>query len=132
MDDPLIADFADGLDPINAVAEASPGFVWWLQGDSGNATDIRPFEDPNLLLNLTVWESVESLAEFTFRTDHRSFLRRRREWFEPADDPVAVLWWIPEGHRPGPADAEERLAQLAANGPTAEAFTFRHHFPPPT
>lgn len=127
-----LAGFVAGLDPINALAEATPGFVWRLQGEGGDATDIRAFDDPDMLINLTVWESVEALADFVFRTDHLGFLRRRREWFETPDAPATALWWVPAGHCPSPAEAKERLARLTADGPTAHAFTFRRPFPPPS
>jgi hypothetical protein len=130
LDDPAITDFRDNLDPINALAEASPGFVWRLQDDSGNATDIKLFDDELTIINLTVWESIEALAEFTYRSAHTQFLRRRREFFEVPSQPILCLWWIPAGTLPTPEDALARLEHLRANGPTPRAFTFRHRFPP--
>ncbi|HWC67069.1 MAG TPA: DUF3291 domain-containing protein [Acidimicrobiales bacterium] len=131
LDDPAITDFRDNLDPINALAEASPGFVWRLQDDSGNATDIKLFDDDDLMIiNLTVWESIEALADFTYRSGHTQFLRRRREFFETLGQPILCLWWIPEGTIPSPEDAIARLEHLRAHGPTSQAFTFRHRFPP--
>lgn len=132
VDDPRIAEFMDNLDPINALAEASPGFVWRLKDDSGNATAIRGFEDPTILPNLTVWESIESLKDYVFKTDHAKFLRKRREWFQPMDDlPVLTMWWVPDGHIPTLDEARERVEHLAANGPTSYAFSFRPLFDPP-
>lgn len=130
IDDPRIADFVDNLEPVNALAEASPGYVWRLQDDSGDATSIKAFEDDLMILNLTVWESVEALADFVYRTAHRDFLRRRREWFETALEPITCLWWIPEGRPPEVTDALVRLEHLRAHGPTPTAFTFRHRFEP--
>lgn len=132
VDDPRSAEFMDNLDPINEVAEQSPGFVWRLQDDSGNATAIRAFDDETILPNLTVWESVDSLKDYVFRSDHASFLRRRREWFESMDDlPVLTMWWVPAGHLPTLAEAKERIDHLQAHGPTAHAFSFRPIFDPP-
>src|SRR3954451_16144894 len=130
MDDPTIDDFRTNLDPINALAESSPGFVWRLQDDTGNATGIKPFGDDLEIVNLTVWESIDALADFTYRTGHREFLRRRREFFEAPTDAYLCLWWIPEGTIPTVDDAIERLEQLRAHGQTPRAFTFRPGFEP--
>jgi len=130
IDDPRIADFVHNLEPINALAEASPGYVWRLQDESGDATSIQAFDDERMILNLTVWESVEALADFVYRTGHRAFLRRRREWFEGAVEPTTCLWWIPEGSTPEVPDAIARLEHLRAHGPTSTAFTFRQRFAP--
>jgi hypothetical protein len=104
--------------------------VWRLQAEDGNATSIRISDDPRLAINLTVWESLDALNEFVFRTDHVVFLRRRAEWFEREHTAVA-LWWVPAGHVPDVAEAMDRLARLEADGPTADAFTARRPFPPP-
>jgi Domain of unknown function (DUF3291) len=130
MDDPLIDDFRTNLDPVNALAEASPGYVWRLQDEAGNATGIKPFEDDLEIVNLTVWESVEALADFVYRTGHVEFLRRRREWFEAPSLPITCLWWIPEGTIPTVEDAIARLEHLREHGPTPTSFTFRHRFKP--
>jgi hypothetical protein len=129
MDAPMMADFMSGLGPINALAESSPGFVWRLQTESGNATSIHAYDDPLIIVNLTVWESIESLTDFVMRTDHREYLRRRREWFERMAEAYVVLWWIPAGSIPTLTEARERLELLRRDGPTAEAFTFRVQFP---
>jgi hypothetical protein len=130
IDDPMIEDFRSNLGPINALAEASPGYVWRLQDDSGDATGIKAFDDDLEILNLTVWESIEALADFTYRSGHVEFLRRRREFFEPPIEPILCLWWIPEGTVPTVEEAIARLAQLRAHGPTPTAFTFGHRFEP--
>ncbi len=132
VDDPRLAEFMDNLAPINALAEQSPGFVWRLQDDSGNATNFRPFDDDTILPNFSVWESLDDLKNYVFKSDHAAFLRKRREWFEPMDDlPVLTMWWIPAGHVPTLAEARERVDHLAANGPTATAFSFHPTFGPP-
>src|SRR5215471_12224675 len=94
LDDPMIAEFVALLDEINAIADRSPGFVWRLQTESGNATDFRPYEDDRILLNLSVWESVEQLKEYVYRGAHSEVMRRRREWFEKFDGPFTALWWV--------------------------------------
>lgn len=126
-----MAGFADALDEINALADASPGFVWRLQTESGNATDIHAFADPRDLLNLSVWESLDALHAYVYNSDHTSFLRRRREWFEPMEGPATTLWWVPAGTVPSIEDALARRARLLTDGPTADAFTFRVTFQPP-
>lgn len=132
LDDPSMADFVAQLDAVNALAEASPGFVWRLQGDSGQSSSYLHFyPDPNLLVNLTVWESVEALYAYTYRSDHVAVFRGRKQWFAPHDGVYLVLWWVPAGHIPTVAEADERLDHLRAHGPTPFAFTFRQQFPPP-
>jgi hypothetical protein len=130
MDDPSIDDFRTNLDPVNALAEVSPGYIWRLQDENGNATGIKPFGDDLEIVNLTVWESIDALADFTYRSGHVGLLRRRREFFEPASAPILCLWWIPEGTIPTVEDAIVRLEHLRAHGPTPTAFTFRHRFEP--
>jgi Domain of unknown function (DUF3291) len=131
MDSPLMADFANNLERINAVADASPGFVWRLQTEAGDATAIRPFDDPNLLVNMSVWRDVASLNTYVYSSAHVEIMRRRREFFERMDAAFLVLWWVPRGHRPTVDEAMARLEMLRAQGPGAMAFTFRHAFPPP-
>ncbi len=131
MDDPQIDDFRENLEPVNALAEASPGFVWRLQDEeTGDATSIKPFDDELEIVNLTVWESIDALADFTYRTGHVEFLRRRREFFEAPSQPILCLWWVPEGHIPTVDEAIARLEHLRAHGPTPTAFTFRKRFEP--
>ena len=128
MDDPMIDDFRLSLDRVNALAEVSPGFVWRLQDDSGNATGIKPFGDDLEIVNLSVWSSIEALADFTYRSGHVELLRRRRDFFEVPDLPILCLWWLPEGTVPTVEDAIGRLEHLRAHGPTPTAFTFRQRF----
>ena len=130
LDSPQLADFVAQLPEINALAESSPGYIWRLQDDSGDATALRPF-DPDVIVNLTVWESVEALRAFTYRTPHLSPLRRRRDWFVPLDAPHLVLWWLPAGTLPEMTEAADRLDQLRRNGPGPSAFTLREPFPAP-
>ena len=131
LDSPVMAEFAASLDRINALAEESPGFVWRLQTPQGNATAIRPFENENMLLNLSVWQDADSLRQFVYRSAHADILRRRREWFETMSEAIMVLWWVPRGQRPSVAEAIARLELLRRSGPHPEAFTFRQTYPPP-
>ena len=128
IDSPRLASFVALLDEVNAAGDASPGFVWRLQSEGGNATDIRPWGD-DVIVNLTVWESVESLHSFVYAPAHVAVLRRRREWFAAMGSAHLVLWWVPEGHRPGLPEAGERLARLTADGPTPYAFDLRATYP---
>lgn len=132
MDDPRMADFVAWLDEINRLAERSPGFVWRLQGDNGNATDLKFSDDPLFIVNLTVWTSAEALHDYTYRSDHKAVFARRYEWFERASGPNVVLWWQPSGTLPNVEDALRRLRLLADHGATPEAFTFKQRFDPPT
>jgi hypothetical protein len=125
-----LKDFVDALDPVNAVAEASDGFVWRLQSDSGNATDIPFFGDEWLIVNMTVWRDTNALTAFMYQGQHRELMSRRREFFERLQEAVTALWWVPAGHRPTVAEAEERLLHLREHGPTAYSFTLRTSFPP--
>ncbi len=131
MDDPVMAGFAARLDDINALADRSPGFVWRLQTEDGDATAIRVFRDPLMLVNLSVWESVAALRAFTYRSEHIGVMRGRAEWFERATEPYLVLWWVPAGTVPTLDEAKARLERLRTEGPSPEAFTFRERYPAP-
>jgi hypothetical protein len=131
VDSPIVAEFMAALEPINALADGSPGFVWRLQTEDGNATSIRPFEDDEILVNMSVWESIEALGDYVYRSAHTPFMRRRREWFQQMAEAYLALWWVPAGQLPTAAHAVERLNHLREHGPTPYAFTFRSPFPPP-
>jgi hypothetical protein len=130
LESPTMADFVANLDRINALAEGSPGFVWRLQTEEGNATALRPL-GADMLVNVSVWRDVESLNTYVYQSAHVEIMRRRKEWFERTREAYVVLWWIPRGHRPTVSEAISKLELLRAKGPTREAFTFRHAFPPP-
>jgi heme-degrading monooxygenase HmoA len=133
LDGAVMKDFMDALDPVNAVADAAPGFIWRLQTDDGNATALHAFDDDRLIVNMSVWESLEALRAFVYSSRaHLDVMRRRREWFERLPELFVVLWWVEAGHIPTIAEAEERLTLLRAVGPSPDAFTFRRHFPPPS
>jgi hypothetical protein len=121
----LLREFVAALDPVNARADAAPGFVWRLQTEDGDATGVRGFDDDRLIVNMSVWESLDALRAFVYRDPgHLAVLRRRREWFHKHAEAFQVLWWIEEGHVPTIAEAEQRLELLRRHGPTPDAFTF--------
>jgi hypothetical protein len=128
LDDPIMSGFMQRLDEINALADASAGFVWRLQTNEGNATYLRPFNDERTLLNMSVWENVEALRNYVYKSVHRELLRQRHEWFEKFEGAYTTLWWVPAGHIPGIDEAKRRLAHLDAHGPSQFAFTFQNVF----
>ena len=123
--------FTSNLEQINSLAEASPGFVWRLQSDSGNATDILIGDDPNLIPNMSVWDSVENLFDFAYRSAHRLIVAERRNWFQRPNGAYQVLWWIPAGSEPTVDQGLEKLALLDQKGPSQQAFTFNTKYQPP-
>lgn len=128
MEDPVNRDFVANLQHVNAIAEQQPGFVWRLIGDGGDATDIQAYDDPDIIVNMSLWTDIESLAAFVYRNPaHLEIMRRRREWFERLEIHQA-LWWVPAGHRPDAAEGRWRLEHLERHGPTARAFTFRQPY----
>ena len=129
--DDRVQPFFDALDRINALADRSPGFVWRLQSDAGNATDIQPTSDPLLLVNMSVWRDAPSLFNFVYRSAHTPEMARRREYFEPFAGAYQALWWIPMGHSPTVDEGLSRLWRLDQYGPTPDAFTFKVQFPEP-
>jgi len=129
LDHPDLASFVDNLDAVNAVADAAPGFVWRLQEESGNATDVRPWGD-DMIVNLSVWDGLDALRDYVFGADHAAVLRRRRQYFVPMESASLALWWVPAGHIPDLEEARDRLDHLDRHGPSAYAFTLRAPFPP--
>ena len=125
LDDPRLADFANNLDRINALAESSDGFVWRLKGEGNDATSLRVFPDPSVIVNMSVWHDVEALRAFTYASDHTAFLRRRREFFVPMHSAAVVLWRVPIGHQPTLGECRARLEHLDRYGTDAYAFLFR-------
>jgi hypothetical protein len=128
LDSPVMAGFVAGLDPLNALAERSPGFIWRLKTDDGNATALRPYEDDYIIVNLTMWTDIDALFQYTYASDHVDVFRQRSEWFERMTLPYMTMWYVDVDHRPTPAEARERLEYLQAHGPTPHAFTFKKRF----
>ncbi len=118
------------LEEINALAERSPGFVWRLQTEDGDATAVRPYDDNRIMINMSVWADLPALRDYVYRSAHAAVMRRRREWFERFDRVYVALWWVPAGHRPPVGEAVERLAHLERHGPTPFAFSFAAPFGP--
>jgi hypothetical protein len=132
IDDPQIAEFVAQLDQINALADRAPGFVWRLQSALGNATDIMyDPEDPTMMVNMSVWESLETLRDYVYRSDHVRVFRDRAKWFVKLDKPIYCLWWIPAGHIPTVAEGRERMQHYQKHGSTPFAIWFSQHFPQP-
>ena len=129
--DARVQPFFDALDRINTLADASPGFIWRLQTEEGNATDIQPTSDPLLLVNMSVWSDADALFNFVYRSAHTPEMARRREYFEKFDGAFQALWWVAAGHRPSVDEGLSRLWRLDRHGPTSHAFTFKARFPAP-
>jgi hypothetical protein len=129
--DTRVKPFFDALERVNSLADASPGFIWRLQTEAGNATDIQPTSDPLFLVNMSVWEDADSLFNFVYRSAHTPEMARRREYFEPFEGAYQALWWVPSGHRPSVDEGLSRLWRIDRHGPTPLAFTFKARFPAP-
>lgn len=129
IDAPVMAGFVARLEPLNAIADASAGFVWRYQTEAGDATEVRVFEDELILFNMSVWETIEALEGFAYRGDHVAALQKRAQWFERPTRAPLVLWWIPAGHIPSVEEAKDRFEALWREGPGPSAFTFRDRFP---
>lgn len=125
IDSPELSEFVSALDRVNAIADSSPGFIWRLQSDDGNATEIEHAFGSDMLVNMSVWDSVESLHTYVYRTTHAEFMSRRKEWFRRMTDAYTVLWWVPQGHRPSTHEAQAKLDLLKSSGPCPDAFTFK-------
>jgi hypothetical protein len=126
LDSPVMAEFVANLDRINAIADASPGFVWRMKDDP----PVNPF-GPTMLVNLSVWQDVRTLSDYVHKSAHTDIMRRRREWFARQEEASMVLWWIPAGHIPTVEEAAQRLSLLRTQGSTADAFTFAARHEPP-
>jgi hypothetical protein len=130
IEGPVMAGFKAALEPINELADSAPGFVWRLATEDGDATAIRPYEDERMMVNMSTWESIETLRAFVYTSGHTAVMRNRKQWFEQLDL-YMVLWWVPAGHEPSVDQAKQRLEHLKRHGPTPYAFTFRASFPHP-
>ncbi len=128
IDDPIMAHFKEQLDAVNALAESSAGFIWRLKDDTGNATEIQAFEDPKMIVNMSVWADITALEGFVFNGHHLEVMKNRRDWFNKMATMHMVLWWIPDGHLPKLDEAKKRLDYLQNNGASKHAFTFRQKF----
>jgi hypothetical protein len=132
LDSPLMAGFVSRLEEINRLAEAAKGFVWRLQSEAGDATSIRVFDDPDIIINMSVWETPEDLKTFVYRSVHLELIRGRAAWFGRMSEQHQAVWWVPAGHRPSAEEGRDRLLSLRQHGPTAAAFTLANPFPRPS
>ena len=130
LEDPSMEGFVSRLEEINQLADTASGFVWRLQSDSGNATYVRPYEDDRILVNMSVWATIDDLRHYVFETAHGEVMRNRRAWFEKMSEAYSALWWVPVGEIPSVEQAKERLESIRNNGPTAYAFTFKSVYEP--
>lgn len=131
IDDPVMKEFVDNLETVNKLAESSQGFIWRLKDDANNATNINPYNDQRVIINLSVWATIEDLENFVYRTSHSAFLKRRKEWFQPFGKVYAAMWWVPAGQFPTVREAIEKLEYLEENGPSDIVFDYKHKFPKP-
>jgi hypothetical protein len=131
IQDPIMLEFVDNLDHVNALAESSPGFVWRLKDDQGNATGFNPLEDEQIIINISVWQDIASLESFTYKTFHTDFLKRRKEWFHRYGKAHYALWWIKVGEFPTVIEAFEKLEYLQSHGASELSFSFKERYPPP-
>lgn len=129
LESPLLAEFAANLDRINQLAEQSPGYIWRLETEEGNATALRPFGD-DMLVNLSLWRDIDSLFDYVYLSAHKEIMARRKQWFNAMGSAYSVLWWVNAEQRPSVEQAREKLQHLQQHGPTAQAFTFKQRFDP--
>jgi len=131
INDPIMKEFVDNLEIVNNLAEKSEGFVWRLKDESNNATNINPYNDEQVIINVSVWQTLVALENFVHRTFHSDFLKRRKEWFQTYGKVHTAMWWIPKEQVPTIEDSVEKLAYLQKNGSSDIVFDFRNKFPPP-
>lgn len=131
IDSPMMRGFVEQLDTLNHLAEASPGFVWRLKTDAGDATSIRVYDDPLVIVNLSTWTDAEALKAYAYKSGHIAAFKRRREWFEKLEGPILALWWITANETPTATEGRRRLELLANKGPTTDAFNFQTLFSAP-
>jgi Domain of unknown function (DUF3291) len=129
IDDLIMKDFVAQLDEINLLGEQSKGFVWRLKSDDGNATAYNPYNDDRIIVNFTVWETIEDLKDFVYNTAHRLVMKDRKKWFENLGQPSYVLWHVDSNKMPTVEEAVERLAYLQKNGASSYAFDFKNIYP---
>lgn len=132
INDPIMIEFVDNLDKVNNLAEHSEGFVWRLKDENNDATSFNPYNDEQVIINISVWESIESLETFVYKTLHTNFLKRRKEWFQKFGKVTTAMWWISERDFPSVENAVELLDYLQKNGPSQKVFDFRNKYAPPT
>jgi len=131
IDDPIMKEFVDNLDKVNEIAENSDGFVWRLKDDNNNATNLNPYNDEQIIVNYSIWESIETLEHYMYKTFHSEFLKRRKEWFQTFGQVSTAMWWVKKGEIPDLTEAMAKLDYLQKNGASAKVFNFRNKYPKP-
>ena len=131
IQDPIMTEFVVNLDKVNKLAESSTGFIWRLKDDSNNATNLNPYHDEQVIINISVWDNVETLQHFVYNSMHTEFLKKRKEWFHSFGKVFTAMWWIKEGDFPSIDEAKDKLAELQKRGPSPSVFDFRIQFPQP-
>ncbi len=132
INDPIMKEFVENLDAVNQIAESSEGFIWRLKDDNNNATSLNPYDDEQVIINVSVWESIETLENFMYKTFHSEFLKRRKEWFVAYGTAHTAMWWVTAGHTPTLQEAVDKLDHLQKNGASADSFDFRNKFAAPS
>jgi len=132
LDSPVLKEFVERLDEINALADRASGFVWRLQTEDGDATSIQAFDDPQLIINMSVWRDIESLKQFVYQTSHVELIRARAQWFQSIKTVHQAMWWVKGGHLPDLQEARDRMEHLQLHGADQTAFTFAKPYPPPS
>ncbi|MEZ4903046.1 MAG: DUF3291 domain-containing protein [Spirosomataceae bacterium] len=129
INDPIMKEFVDNLTTINQLAESSEGFVWRLKDDNDTATNLNPFDDEQILVNVSVWQNIVCLEYFVYKTFHTDFLKRRKEWFQNFGKAHMVMWKIPKGYIPSLEEALEKLNYFQNYGASTDVFDFKNkHF----
>lgn len=131
INDPVMKEFVDNLDKVNALAESSEGFIWRLKDDNNNATSHNPYDDEQVVINISVWQNIEALENFMYKTLHSVFLKRRKEWFQTFGKVYTAMWWVSSGQFPSVQEATDKLEYLQKNGASEWVFDFKRKFPPP-
>ncbi|TRX34043.1 DUF3291 domain-containing protein [Flavobacterium sp. ZT3R18] len=131
INDPIMKEFVDNLDKVNEIAEQSEGFVWRLKDEDNNATNLNPYNDEQIIVNISVWDSIESLEHYMYKTFHSEFLKRRKEWFQSFGQVSTAMWWVKKGEIPDINQAMEKLDYLQKNGVSEIVFNFKQKYPKP-
>ncbi|WP_226664729.1 DUF3291 domain-containing protein [Microbulbifer aggregans] len=131
LDHPVMAGFVAELDRLNALADISEGFIWRLQSDEGDATAFKLYDDEKIILNMSVWESIETLKSYVYSGEHLEILKQKKQWFEKTKSAHLVLWWVPAGEIPSIEDVKSKLSLIQKLGPSEQAFNFARAYPAP-
>lgn len=131
IDDPIMKEFVDNLNKVNEIAENSDGFVWRLKDEDNNATNLNPYNDEQIIVNYSIWENIETLEHYMYKTFHSEFLKRRKEWFLSFGQVSTAMWWVKKGEIPTLSEAIEKLDYLQKNGASEIVFSLKQKYPKP-